>query len=256
MKTKNVLVLDSDVAFLNDLKGVLESREGVSVMYAGDDGENGIRRIRFIKPDLALVGMFLKGADGSDVIQAIRKESGDIKIIATGEPNDALMEKAMRAGADFYLMKPFSTNTVVERIKELLREKESENGIHEYAGAGRRTITLDERISTILISMGTPPNLKGYGCVREAIKTAVNNPAIMDRVTKGLYFSVAEKLGTTPSKVERAIRHAIEVTWSKGRIDEINDIFGARVYIGTEKPTNSEFIALIADKLILEGMAK
>ena len=118
----------------------------------------------------------------------------------------------------------------------------------------KRAGSLDERISNIFISIGIPPHIKGYNYLREGIKMAVADPHIMGNVTKGLYPVIAEKFSTSASKVERAIRHAIEVAWNRGRIDAVNAIFGARVYIGTEKPTNSEFIALVADKLILENM--
>lgn len=254
MKSKNVLVLESNAALLSELKEALENCEGVSVMYAGDDGDNGIKQIRLLKPDLALVGMFLKGMDGSGVIQTIRKEGYSTKIIATGVPNDTLMEKAMVEGADYYLIKPFSTSAAVERVKELLKEKAEPNETREYASARRKPMTLDEKISDIFISIGIPPHIKGYAYLREGIKTTVEKPYIINNVTKGLYPSIAEKFGTTPSKVERAIRHAIEVAWNRGRIEAINAIFGTRVYLGTEKPTNSEFIALVADKLILENM--
>ena len=106
----------------------------------------------------------------------------------------------------------------------------------------------------IFISIGIPPHIKGYGYLREGIKITVQNPHIINNVTKELYPTIADKFNTSPSKVERAIRHAIEVAWNRGRIDAINAVFGARVYLGTEKPTNSEFIALVADKLILENM--
>jgi two-component system response regulator (stage 0 sporulation protein A) len=104
------------------------------------------------------------------------------------------------------------------------------------------------------MSIGIPPHIKGYGYLREGIRTTVQDPKVINSVTKGLYPMIAEKYGTTASKVERAIRHAIEVAWNRGRIDAINAVFGTRIYLGTEKPTNSEFIALVADKLILENM--
>ena len=106
----------------------------------------------------------------------------------------------------------------------------------------------------IFIAIGIPPHIKGYGYLREGIKTTVEQPHIINRVTKELYPSIAKKYQTTPSKVERAIRHAIEVAWNRGRVDAISAVFGTRVYLGGEKPTNSEFIALVADKLILENM--
>lgn len=148
-------------------------------------------------------------------------------------------------------MKPVSAQVVEERVAEITQEEAYP--VREKFER-RRAGSLDERISNIFISIGIPPNIKGYNYLREGIKMAVSDPHVMGNVTKGLYPVIAEKYCTSASKVERAIRHAIEVAWNRGRIDAINAIFGARVYIGTEKPTNSEFIALVADKLILENM--
>ena len=117
----------------------------------------------------------------------------------------------------------------------------------------RKTVSLDEKISNIFITIGIPPHIKGFSYLREGIKMAVADTNIINKVTKELYPQIGVKFNTSASKVERAIRHAIEVAWNRGRTDAISSIFGARVYIGNERPTNSEFIALVADKLILES---
>ena len=140
----------------------------------------------------------------------------------------------------------------MERIDELAKTKSTQE--KDIAIRRRKPVTLEEKISEIFISIGIPPHIKGYGYLREGIKMTIENPHVINSVTKELYPSIAKKFSTTASKVERAIRHAIEVAWNRGRIDAINAIFGARIYLGTEKPTNSEFIALVADKLILENM--
>ena len=196
--------------------------------------------------------MFLKGTDGSGVIQTVKKTWANAKIVATGNANDALIEKAMSDGACYYLVKPFSISAALERIREIMKDKPSKE--KDYAVAKRKPVTLEEKISEIFISIGIPPHIKGYGYLREGIKMTIERPYIINSVTKELYPSIAKKFSTTASKVERAIRHAIEVAWNRGRIDAINAIFGARIYLGSEKPTNSEFIALVADKLILENM--
>lgn len=254
MRQKSVVVLESNEELRRELKEALESAGGFRVEYEGDDGEQGLEEIRRIKPDVAIVGMFLKGRDGSGVIRAMKKEEGSGKIIATGIGKDALIEKAVGEGADYYLVKPFSMEGALEQIEELTKEKETRERVTEYAAAKRKPLTVDEKISDIFMAIGIPPHIKGYGYLREGIKTTVAKPYIINNVTKGLYPSIAEKFGTTPSKVERAIRHAIEVAWNRGRVEAINAIFGTRIYLGTEKPTNSEFIALVADKLILENM--
>lgn len=252
MQQKRAVVLESNEELRRELTERLERDGEFRVEYAGDDGEEGLKEIEREEPEAAVVGMFLKGLDGSGVIREIRRIGLKTKIVATGPGKDTLTERAMSEGADYYLVKPYSSETAAERIRELTEEREARAG--EYAGAKRKAQTIEEKISDIFMSIGIPPHIKGYAYLREGIKTTVAKPYIINNVTKGLYPSIAEKFGTTPSKVERAIRHAIEVAWNRGRIDAINAVFGTRIYLGTEKPTNSEFIALVADKLILENM--
>ena len=252
MRTNTIILLESNVAVLSQLKEALNESKEYSVVYAGDDGDDGIKQILALKPDLVIVGMFLKGSDGCGVIRAVKKTWADAKIVATGISNDSIIERAITDGASYYLVKPFSVETALERAREILKDKAIEN--KDISMHRRKPVTMEEKISDIFISIGIPPHIKGYAYLREGIKMTIDNPYIINSVTKELYPSIADKFKTTPSKVERAIRHAIEVAWNRGRIDAINAIFGARIYLGHEKPTNSEFIALVADKLILENM--
>ncbi len=253
MHTVSIIVLESNEQVLQQLTEAFSEKEGFNVLYAGDDGDEGIAMILKYKPDLVFAGMFLKGTDGCGVIQTVRKTWPNAKIIATGMANDTLIERAMSEGAAYYLIKPFSMQNAMERVSELMKDKEPSTG-KDYAGIKRKPTTVDEKISEIFISIGIPPHIKGYGYLREGIKLTIEKPYVISSVTKSLYPHIAAKFQTTPSKVERAIRHAIEVAWNRGRIEAINAIFGTRIYLGTEKPTNSEFIALVADKLILENM--
>lgn len=141
----------------------------------------------------------------------------------------------------------------MDRIRDLSSNKAIEYKITADLRDKRKVSSLDEKISNIFITIGIPPHIKGFAYLREGIKMAVDDPSIINKVTKELYPSIGAKFNTTASKVERAIRHSIEVAWNRGRADAISSIFGARVYIGNERPTNSEFIALVADKLILES---
>ena len=253
MHEKSIIMLESNTAVLHQLTEAFETCGGFDILYAGDDGDEGIKQILKLKPDLVIVGMFLKGTDGCGVIQAVKKTWANAKIVATGVANDALIDRAMHEGAAYYLIKPFLAQSAVDRILELIKDS-GQAEVKEFAGLKRKPVTLDEKISDIFISIGIPPHIKGYGYLREGIKLTVEKPYVISYVTKELYPSIAKKFDTSPSKVERAIRHAIEVAWNRGRIDAINAIFGTRIYLGTEKPTNSEFIALVADKLILENM--
>jgi two-component system response regulator (stage 0 sporulation protein A) len=252
MKKHTVLLLESNTAVMEQLRNAIESSEDFSLLHRSDDGEVGIKYVLNEKPDLIVVSMFLKGVDGCSVMRMAKKTWADVKIIATGVPNDEVIEKAMTEGASYYLVKPFSIPTAMERMREVMKDKPQVG--KETAMGKHKPITVEEKISEIFISIGIPPHIKGYSYLREGIKMTIEQPYIINSVTKELYPAIAKMFETTPSKVERAIRHAIEVAWNRGRIDAINAIFGARIYLGSEKPTNSEFIALVADKLILETM--
>ncbi len=252
MKANSVILLESNSAVLMQLKDAFADRQDFNVLYSGDDGDEGIAQILRLKPDLVVVGMFLKGTDGRGVIRTVKKTWAGAKIVAMGIANDDLIEQAMAEGATYYLVKPFTIATAIERMVELMKDKPKEENGASYSR--RKPISLEEKISEIFISIGIPPHIKGYAYLREGIRLTVDDPHVINSVTKKLYPSIAKKFSTTASKVERAIRHAIEVAWNRGRIEAINAIFGTRIYLGTEKPTNSEFIALVADKLILENM--
>ena len=251
MKSNSIIVLETNTAVLSQLKEALSTADGFHIAYAGDDGDEGIKQILKVKPDLVIVGMFLKGTDGCGVIRAVKKTWSDAKIIATGVPNDTLIEQAMSEGAAYYLAKPFSIPTAMERIQEIIKRNHLKGKEKGYSY--RKPITIEEKISEIFISIGIPPHIKGYGYLREGIKMTIENPNVINSVTKELYPSIAKKFNTTASKVERAIRHAIEVAWNRGKIENINSLFGLKIYSSNEKPTNGELIALIADKMIMEG---
>lgn len=252
MKTNSVVLLESNSAILAQLKEAMDESKDFQVLYAGEDGDEGIKQILQFKPDLVIADVFLRGTDGFGVINTVKKTWADVKIVTIGLANDDLAEKAMAAGAAYYIVKPFSVAAAMERLRELLKVKPTEE--RSAVIPRKRPMTTEEKISEIFISIGIPPHIKGYGYLREGIKMTIEKPYMINSVTKELYPSIAKKFATTPSKVERAIRHAIEVAWNRGRIDAISAIFGSRIYLGSEKPTNSEFIALVADKLILENM--
>ena len=246
MRANTVILLESNMAVLSQLKDALAEDRDFNVVYAGDDGDEGIKQILSLKPDFVIVGMILKGTDGCGVIRMVKKTWVDAKILAMGIPNDALIERAMSEGAAYYLGKPFSIATAMERIRELTKEKSPVG--KDSTISKRKPVTIEEKISEIFISIGIPPHIKGYAYLREGIKMTIEKPYIINSVTKELYPSIAKRFSATPSKVERAICHAIEVAWNRGRIDAINAIFGSRIYLGSEKPTNSELIALKSNK--------
>ena len=254
MKQEQVIILENNESFAQQLQAELSKWEGLSVCAVTDDGEEGLSLIERHKPSLILLSLHLKRKDGFSVLEELHKLGKRVNVVVLGNfSDDAVINRVISLGARYYMMKPVSAEVVAGRLKQLAEEDAgapvTENVERKRAGS------LDERISGIFISIGIPPHIKGYNYLREGIKMAVEDPHIINNVTKKLYPMIGERFETSASKVERAIRHAIEVAWNRGRIDAVNAIFGARVYIGTEKPTNSEFIALVADKLILENMA-
>lgn len=243
MNKIRLIILENDVEALGKLKEYFLSDDRFELVAACGGGEEGLALLREHKPDAALIGLYLPGRDGISVLEKLCAEDAKCVVVMMGAySDDSLVSRIMSRGAYYYLVKPFEPHVAAERLIE-----GKEDGV---VTVSRKT--LDEEISNIFISIGIPPHIKGYAYLREGIKMAVNKPSIINRVTKELYPKIGVKFETSASKVERAIRHAIEVAWNKGRIDAINSVFGSRVYIGTEKPTNSEFIALVADKLILK----
>ena len=253
--SRKIVVLESNATLLAELKQKIEEADRFTVAYAGDDGAAGLKQILKTKPALAVIGTFLKGVDGCNVIREVKNSLPACKIVATGVAGESIIDRAIKEGADYYLIKPFAFSSALDLMEELLIESaEPAREVKEFSVSKRKPVTLEEKISDIFISIGIPPHIKGYAYLREGIRMTVERPHVINNVTKELYPGVAKAYDTTPSKVERAIRHAIEVAWNRGRIDAINAVFGTRVYLGSEKPTNSEFIALVADKLILENM--
>ena len=247
---KKVLIFENNGAFADELSAAF-SRIGYEVCGVSDDGTEGAALIDRCMPDVIVLDLVLKNSDGFTVMEHARQTCKAAFIVLGNFTDDAVVSRAIALGARYYLVKPVAASVVADRVAELFDVSQpAELPRPERRRAG----SLEERISNIFISVGIPPHIKGYGYLREAVRMAVTEPRVMNNVTKEMYPVIAEKYETSPSKVERAIRHAIEVAWNRGRIDAINAIFGARVFIGSEKPTNSEFIALVADKLILENM--
>ncbi len=248
---KRILILESNEAYAHELTETFQG-SGYEICGVTDDGAEGLKLIEKTSPNVVVMSLLLKTRDGFSVLEEARTQGKKTEFVVLGNfSDDKIIGRAIALGARYYLMKPCPAELVMERVAEISEETAV---VKTEKFERRRASSLDERISGIFISIGIPPHIKGYSYLREGIKMAVGDPQIINNVTKGLYPVIGEKFSTSASKVERAIRHAIEVAWNRGRVDAVNAIFGARVYIGSEKPTNSEFIALVADKLILESM--
>lgn len=249
---KKIVIVEGDSRFAQELKEAFEEDGEFSVCAVCTDGNQGINAIAVQQPDVVLADTTLAGEDGFGVLKAVKeKTSGCTAFIISNFSDDNIVSKAICGGANYYFVKPIAASTVCKRIKEVLSENVAK---HLIANGKRRVTSLDEKISNVFITIGVPPHVMGYQYLREAIKMTVAEQSLINNITKRLYPEIAVKFNTTASKVERAIRHAIEVAWNRGRIDAINSVFGTKIYIGTDRPTNSEFIALIADKFILEEL--
>lgn len=248
MNKISVLIVDDNVNYCNEIKAEL-MRYGLFDVTACYDGITAISFIERNRPDVTLLDLVMPNVDGMEVLRALREKNLDTNVIAMSLPiGDEFITGALRSGAKYYMTKPVNVNALKNRITDFYTEKTA-TAIPRV----KLNKSLDERLANIFISVGIPAHIKGYQFLREAIKMAIENPDIINSITKRLYPDVAEKFDTTASKVERAIRHAIEVAWNKGKIENINRLFGIKVYTNNDKPTNGEFIALVADKMIVES---
>ncbi len=252
MSKETVVVLQSSEE--ESILVASELKNYFNVLLATNNWVDAISCIEREKPTFFITALLLKQTDGISAIKAVKQLSPKthclvISVVENGE----LVKEAMSIGAEYYMIKPVDYQTLTLRMNETLKNSQTDNNV--LALLKEKTV-IDERISRIFIGMGIPPHIKGYGYLREGVKLAVAKPELINCVTKKLYPMIGEKFSTSASKVERAIRHAIEVAWNKGRVDAFNALFGVRAYSENEKPTNSEFIALIADRLLLDGVAE
>lgn len=252
MNKKTIFLLQDTKEQIEDLQQKFAVDGEFEVVGSTTDGISAINMIVEKKPRFLITELVLSGYDGLCVISKLKELKLPTKIIVLSAlKRDEVIENAINVGADYFMAKPFNFDILKDRMKGLDQEKTyCENGMNN--GERLHKVSLEEKISKIFINVGIPPHIKGYSFLREGVKMAVEDPEIINNITKKLYPMIGEKYSTSASKVERAIRHAIEVAWARGRIESINNILGVRAYIGAEKPTNGEFIALVADKMLLE----
>ena len=246
-KTK-LIVADEDAKLLTDLEQFF-TNENFEVVGKTSSGTELINLVKNIKPDVVIMDIVLLNCDGFNVLETCT-ESETKFVIHSSLSSNGFINKAMDMGAKYYCIKPFNLQTLQERVVDILKPTSSTSSV---IYSGKTNNLIEEKITNIFITVGIPAHIKGYQFLREAIKLAIVNPEIINSITKKLYPTIAEKYDTSASKVERAIRHAIEVAWNRGKIENINNLFGIKVYSSNEKPTNGEFIALVADKMLIEG---
>ena len=246
---KTVFIADSTEEFCVSLCAALKQTGGFQVVGTAADGEQAIHMILQLKPDILVLDLMLAKKDGISVLKAIdRMDKKPVTLATSRFITDYVANAAASLGARYLMLKPCDMNALVERLEEI---RGGENlRITPVRQNDKRSI--ESMVTGIIHEIGVPAHIKGYQYLREAIIIAVNDMDVINAITKVLYPQVAKTFQTTPSRVERAIRHAIEVAWDRGDLDTLQRFFGYTVSNTKGKPTNSEFIALIADKLQLQ----
>lgn len=258
MEHLNVAIADDNQKMLDMLEQVIGLDKDLNLVGKAKNGEEMCQIIKEKKPDVVLLDLIMPKMDGLTVMDHVNQDKAVSKrpyfIVITAVGQERITEDAFNKGANYYVMKPFNNEMLLERIKSVRKifrssERRAEDGITENTMWGGN---LETRVTNMLHEIGIPAHIKGYHYLRDSIIMAVEDMDVLNAITKILYPTVAKKYQTTSSRVERAIRHAIEVAWSRGKLDTLDELFGYTVSTGKGKPTNSEFIALIADTIQLE----
>ena len=255
-----VLLADDNKDFCDIIVNHLHKHEDISVVAVAMDGIDAMNKIRDTHPDIAVIDGIMPRLDGLGVLERLQKlpeADRPMTIILSALSQDKVVQKALELGAAYYMVKPFDLDALTQRIRQLMQEQRPliKTGGTIPNPANLAAYDLETKVTNILHEIGVPAHIRGYHYMREAIIMSVNDMDVLNYITKELYPSIAKKCNTTPSRVERAIRHAIEVAWNRGKVDAIDALFGYTVNNHKGKPTNSEFIALIADRLRLEQKA-
>ena len=258
MEHLNVAIADDNQRILDMLETVISMDKELNLVGKAKNGEEMCQIIKDKKPDVVLLDLIMPKMDGLTVMEQVSQDKNVSKrpyfIVVTAVGQERITEDAFNKGANYYVMKPFNNEVLLDRIKSVRKmfrnnDKKNEDTKSENAVNGEN---LENRVTNMLHEIGIPAHIKGYHYLRDAIIMAVEDMDVLNAITKILYPTVAKKYQTTSSRVERAIRHAIEVAWSRGKLDTLDELFGYTVSTGKGKPTNSEFIALIADTIQLE----
>ena len=246
---RTVLLADANEEFRAMLQSAIEQTGRFTVVDAVGDGSAALEAVERTRPELVIMDMVLPGTDGLAALKAMKERTYAPKVILLSAfCNDRVVNQAGELGASYFLPKPVEMDALLERMETVLEEKS--------AAPEDTSMSLKNLVTEVIHEIGVPAHIKGYQYLREAICIAVEDMDVINAVTKVLYPEVAKRFGTTASRVERAIRHAIEVAWDRGDLETLQKYFGYTVNGAKGKPTNSEFVAMIADRLVLEQRFK
>ncbi len=245
----SVIIADNAEEFCSSLTSALQRSEGFQIVGTANDGEQAVRLVMERKPQILVLDMMLAKKDGIGVLKAISSMEHRPLVVATsGFITDYVASAAANLGVQYLMLKPCDMSALVERLEEVRGGTNAQQFVPRHSNS----TSIESMVTNIIHEIGVPAHIKGYQYLREAIILAVEDMDVINAITKVLYPQVAKTFSTTPSRVERAIRHAIEVAWDRGDLDTLQRFFGYTVSNTKGKPTNSEFIALIADKLQLQ----
>lgn len=252
MKCMNVAIADDNDEVLEMLECVIQEEKNLNLVGKAKNGEEIYQIIKEYNPDLVILDLFMPKMDGFRVMEQVKKEVTDVNlptfIVLSAVGQDDITKDAFAKGASYYILKPFHNDTILRSIQYLRNYKEDRR---EYV-IEKQEYNVESHITELLHEMGIPAHIKGYHYLRECILMSIDDMDVLNAITKILYPTVAKKYQTTSSRVERAIRHAIEVAWNRGKLDTLEALFSYTISTGKGKPTNSEFIALVADTIRLQ----
>jgi len=254
MENLRIFVADSSNETVQNMKSYFDSQRGIDVVGTFNEGSTLIYSLKNSKVDVLIIDLYLPNIDGVTILHQIKEERDLQKpkcIIATSAfASERIMKKVSELGVDYFMQKPLNLTNLLDIVNDL-REKPVERKVNALNLNASNAYDLDTEITTLLHEIGVPAHIRGFMYLRESIKLVYHNIEILGNITKVLYPEVARRFNSTASRVERAIRHAIEIAWIRGNIDAISDIFSYTISYNKSKPTNSEFVAMIADRLRL-----
>ncbi len=246
----NVLVVDDNEVLVGLIKEYFCKSEIVNIIDTANDGFDAINKLnKYDNVDVVLLDLVMPNKDGFGVLKYMKENNINTNVIVmTSYTSEVVMKSISSYGVSFYALKPFDMEDIEDKINDIFVNKDKNNKIFDFSN-----YNLQQKITSLLHNLGIPSNIKGYQFIRTAILMVYDNPNLIGGITKELYPNISIEYNTSVQRVERAIRHAIEVSWLRGDIDLMEEIFGHSVSIDKAKPTNSEFIVTIADKLRLES---
>ena len=263
MERIRVVIAEDNGQLREMIADYLSEQDGIEVVGTAGDGGAAMALLREHEPDVLICDMIMPQVDGYAVLEQLSEMGlsqlpGTIALTALGR--DDFISRAIELGVHYYMVKPFDFRLLVQRVREaagMSVRRENAQAQRTAAAPVKPAAgqSAEERIANLFLTVGIPAHIKGYQYLREAVRMVLAEPDVMSRITKELYPGIARKFDTTASKVERAMRHAIDVAWSRGRLDAVNSMYGYKVLSPDDKPTNGEFIALIADKVAAKKSA-